>query len=83
MMYDDYNREERALCAHLFRLLHEWVTPTGNLELMTRFLNQSGHKVGEKKLGTISIYTEVALIRDAYFSKKPGVESFMDDYQRK
>jgi hypothetical protein len=21
--YDQYNREERALCAHLFRLLHE------------------------------------------------------------
>ncbi|GAH85521.1 unnamed protein product, partial [marine sediment metagenome] len=21
--YDKYNREERAICAHLFRLLHE------------------------------------------------------------
>ena len=79
MDYDYYNREERALCAHLFRLLHEWIAPASESTLITRFLNQSGLVVKQQDLGVIKIYTEVALIRDAYFHRRPLIEPFMDE----
>lgn len=81
-IYDDYNREERALCAHLFRLLHEWITPGSDPTFITRFLEQSGLDVRQQDLGVIKIYTEVALIRDAYFHRKLNAEPFMDDLAR-
>lgn len=80
MNYDFYNREERALCSHLFRLLHEWITPSSDTTLITRFLNQSGVAVEQENLREIRIYTEVALIRDAYFHRKPDVETFIDAF---
>ena len=82
MNYDDYNREERALCAHLFRLLHEWIAQDSDKVFIVRFLNQSGLSAKHPDLENIKIYTEVALIRDAYFHRKPNVESFMDDLAR-
>jgi hypothetical protein len=78
MDYDFYNREERALCSHLFRLLHEWITPSSDTALIARFLNQSGVTVEQENLREIKIFTEVALIRDAYFHRKPDVEKFID-----
>jgi len=82
MDYDYYNREERALCSHLFRLLHEWITPEGNKDLFIRFLNQSGLVANNGNLGEPRIYTEVALIRDSYYHRKPDVVPFMDDLAR-
>ncbi len=79
MNYDYYNREERALCAHLFRLLHEWIAPASDPVFITSFLNRSGLDVGQEDLVGTRIYIEVALIRDAYFHRKPNIESFMDD----
>ena len=79
MDYDYYNREERALCSHLFRLLHEWIVPGGGSTLIGRFLSQSGLVEGQQDLGEIKIYVEVALIRDAYFHRKPSIEPFMND----
>lgn len=79
MDYDFYNREERALCSHLFRLLHEWITPSSDTVFISRFLGQSGYVGQQEDLREIKIYTEVALIRDAYFHRKPDVEQFIDD----
>lgn len=78
MDYDLYNREERYYCAHLFRLLHEWISDTGHHEKFVRFLNKSGANIGQEYPGNIRIYLEVALIRDAYFVRKPNVHDWMD-----
>lgn len=78
MDYDLYNREERYYCAHLFRLLHEWISHTGHHEKFVRFLNKSGANIGQEYPGNIRIYLEVALIRDAYFVRKPNVKDLMD-----
>ena len=82
MNYDYYNREERALCAHLFRLLHEWIGPTGDSDRMRTFLRASGADCGETELKGIRIFTEVALIRDAYYIRKPDIGEFMDELVR-
>ena len=76
--YDYYNREERAICSHLFRLLHEWISPTGDADPMLQFLDASGVNCSAGNLDDIKIFTEVALIRDAYFIRKPDVGEFMD-----
>lgn len=67
--YDEYNREERYLCSHLFRLLHE---PMDSNRALREFLGYSS------ELPQFRIYAEVALIRDAYHARKPGVAPFMD-----
>jgi len=81
--YDKYNREERAICAHLFRLLHE------RLELKEKspigqFLNKlalKNHNINLADLyyDNIGIFCEVAIIRDAFQNFKPSVNRFMDD----
>jgi len=81
--YDNYNREERAICAHLFRLLHE------KLELKEKspigqFLNKlalQNHNINLTNLryDNIGIFCEVAIIRDAFQNFKPSVNRFMDD----
>ena len=86
--YDYYNREERAICSHLFRLLHEnldqqFDSPLGNF-IKLLFQNDIGFKNGNKKISdlkfeNIGIYTEVAVIRDAYQNAKPNVNEFMDN----
>jgi len=78
MDYDLYNREERYYCAHLFRLLHEWISHTGHHEKFVRFLNKSGASIGQEYPSSIRIYFEVALIRDAYFARKPNVNDWLD-----
>jgi len=60
MNYLAYNREERDLCAHLFRLLLEDQPHWGPLR----------HFIGKDIGGTPRIYCEVALIRDAYYERK-------------
>jgi hypothetical protein len=68
--YDLYNREERHLCSHLFRLLHE---PSDNYYALRMFLGRTS------ELLSFRIFSEVALIRDAYYVRCPKVEQFMDD----
>lgn len=67
--YDHYNREERYLCTHLFRLLHE---PYDNHLCLREFL-------GCEDVTGFRIYSEVALIRDAYFTRRDDPFVFMDE----
>lgn len=83
MYYDDYNREERSLCSHLFRLLHEKLADQPQASALNRFMGLLAKKIDAIKLDklrytNIGIYTEVALIRDAYFVRKDNVDSFMN-----
>lgn len=85
MHYDTYNREERAACAHLFRLLHERLatdparSPLGNvLTLIAEHLDFGGSKP-ELRADGAKVLTEVALVRDAYcYRRKPNAAPFMD-----
>lgn len=76
--YDTYNREERYICAHLFRLLQEWASPVASGHQFAAFLKKSGVEVAREASRPTDIFFEVALIRDAYFACKPEVEEFMD-----
>jgi hypothetical protein len=67
--YDTYNREERYICSHLFRLLHE---PVEEFLPLRRFLG------GLQSVDGFRIYAEVALIRDAYHVRRDDVNEFMD-----
>ncbi len=67
--YNEYNREERFICSHLFRLLHE---PHDKFRAMRDFLDKEDFK------DPFKIYAEVALIRDAYFVRKPNHHDFMN-----
>lgn len=67
--FTNYNREERDICAHLFRLLLEDQPVWGPL---CQFL-------GVEAVSSPRVYCEVALIRDAYFIRKPDTEEFMAD----
>lgn len=60
MNYIKYNREERNLCSHLFRLLHE--TQNNNL-ILNKFLEP-------RTFTNYEIFSEVALLRDAYYNYK-------------
>jgi len=74
--YDGYNREERYICSHLFRLLHE---PKDDHLALKKFLGLSSRP------DSFRIYAEVALIRDAYFARKPNredVNQFMNSLVR-
>jgi hypothetical protein len=50
---------------------------------MQLFLRRSGADCGDAELKGIKILTEVALIRDAYFVRKPDVGEFMDGLVQK
>jgi hypothetical protein len=78
MKYDTYNREERYICAHLFRLLHEWAVSERLGHHFVAFLKKSGVDDTRAASHPTGIFFEVALIRDAYFSCKPRVDEFMD-----
>ena len=69
MRYDQYNREERYLCCHLFRLLHE---PANGYGPLRTFLG------GAEDIEGFSLFVEVALIRDAYRHRRSDPASFMD-----
>jgi len=81
--YDKYNREERAICAHLFRLLHENLG-LKEKSLVGKFLKKlasKNHNINLTNLNydNISIFCEVAIIRDAFQNLKPLVNQFMDE----
>jgi hypothetical protein len=89
--YDKFNREERAICAHLFRLLHEnlgskEVNPLKLLieKLASQKIIFKNFKSGltNLKYENLAIFCEVAIIRDAYQNKKSMVNPFMDDLTR-
>ena len=64
-----YNREERDICAHLFRLiLHD----QPRWRPLCQFL-------GVERVSNPRVFCEVALIRDAYHARKPDSEGFMVD----
>jgi len=89
--YDYHNREERAICAHLFRLLHERLEDQ-SLSPLGIFLSKLSSSNLEFKNGknpltnltfkNIAIYCEASLIRDAYQNIKPTINPFMDDLTR-
>jgi len=89
--FDTYNREERAISAHLFRLLHERLeekaaSPFGQFmsELSKSSLTFGNGKVALAKLKfeNIAIYCEPSIVRDAYQSKRAERIAFMDDLTR-
>lgn len=69
MEYLQYNREERDICAHLFRLLLEDQPNWGPLRA---FLNT-------ESVENPRLFCEVALLRDAYYARKQDAESFMTE----
>lgn len=81
--YDKYNREERAICSHLFRLLHEQLdlkekSPLGRF-INKLSLQKTGINLANLSFENIGIYSEVAIIRDAFKDRKPKVNPFMDE----
>ena len=89
--YDYYNREERAICAHLFRLLHERLDDK-NASPLGQFLNKlSGQnlifKNGNSSLtnfqfDNVALFCKASIIRDAYQNAKPDINPFMDNLTR-
>ncbi len=71
--YDHYNREERYLCSHLFRLLHE---PKDDYAVLRKFTG------GVPEITDFRIFAEVALIRDAYHVRKANPFDYMDSIVR-
>ncbi|MBU1013903.1 MAG: hypothetical protein KKG99_12945 [Bacteroidetes bacterium] len=86
--YDNYNREERAICAHLFRLLHENLdskeeSPLGQfISILSKnnlsFKNGNG-SFQNLRYDNVTIFCEVSIIRDAYQNTRPDINPFMDD----
>jgi len=88
--YDEINRAERAICSHLFRLLHETRDGSFANGALAQFLNfLQGRSItllpdngvfspSGLSYTNVQIFAEVSLIRDAYFSKKPHVDDLMD-----
>lgn len=68
MNYISFNREERNLCTHLFRLLH---LENDNYHILRKFLAPT-------EFTRFDIFTEVALIRDYYFTDKKNI-MFLDE----
>jgi hypothetical protein len=69
MEYIRYNREERDICAHLFRLLLEDQPEWGPLK---EFL-------GKETIDNPRIFCEAAILRDAYYERKPHISQFISD----
>ena len=74
MLYEEYNREERHLCSHLFRLLHE---PREEHLALRTFLG------GDPGIPGFQILAEVALIRDAYRERRAAPDEFMNRLTQK
>ncbi len=94
--YDEYNREERALCAHLFRLLHEGLSSypkESYLKCIIDKIDNTNFRNAwncisnpEDELRNARIYCEVALIRDAREYGKISthdIESWADDFTQR
>lgn len=89
--YDYYNREERAICAHLFRLLHERLdekssSPLGQflekLFMSNLVLKNGSATFADLRYDNISIFCKASIIRDAYHNAKPNINPYMDDLTR-
>jgi hypothetical protein len=84
MNYDAYNREERAACAHLFRLLHERLAAEPDASPLRQVLRLLRPRLKfsagtpELRADGAAIFAEVALIRDAYQHRKSEPGAFMD-----
>lgn len=85
--YDIYNREERAICSHLFRLLHESLdekseSPFGkfikHIYDRTDAFRKPNETLEYPDFKNIGIYTEVAIIRDHYHVERSAPNDFMD-----
>ncbi len=70
MLYTQYNREERNICAHLFRVLH---CPNEDYKILREFIGTS------KLINQFDIFSEVALIRDAYHFREKNKSNFIDN----
>ncbi len=89
MRYDRYNREERALIAHLFILLHQGLDTdplrSGLAEIL-RIIEGNGLQfsryglpnINQLDFSRVGILTEVALLRDAYHANLPNITPFMN-----
>ncbi len=87
--YDDYNREERSLCAHLFRLLHENLdlkeeSPLGQFIklIFDKGIIDESVSYEDLTFQNVRIYSELAIIRDIYYDLKSDKErlgNFMDE----
>lgn len=82
--YDAYNREERAACAHLFRLLHHDLGTDPERSPLAHVVRTLGPRVtipgdssGLPVQGAV-VLAEVALIRDAYRRYRSDAARFMD-----
>lgn len=74
MLYTKYNREERNICTHLFRVLHE---AKNEYQILREFIGI------DKPIEQFEIFSEVALIRDAFFQRKDkNLSEFMDNLVR-
>ena len=71
--YDHYNREERYLCSHLFRLLHE---PKYGYAALRIFI------AGVPEITDFRIFVEVALIRDVYHVRRSNPFDCVDSIVR-
>ncbi|MCP3138611.1 hypothetical protein [Pyxidicoccus xibeiensis] len=80
--FDRFNREERAACSHLFRLLHEGLATAPQASAMARVLaalRKRGLDVPGEAADAV-VLSEVALIRDAYeMWKSSDVSGRMDE----
>jgi hypothetical protein len=71
MQHDTYTCEERNLCAHLFRLLHE---PANSYAALRAF---TGWKQGD--MPWFRVFLEVLLVRDVYTERVQDRDQFMDN----
>lgn len=70
MEYLKYNHEERNLCAHLFRVLHE---PCNDYQILREFIGE------ETSFTNFHIFVEVGLIWDAFQQRRYNENQFMND----
>jgi hypothetical protein len=82
--YIEYNREERAICAHLFRLLHENIDSkeTSPFAKFLHLIKPDKMDLSALRYENIGIFCEVAIIRDAYYIRKPEIVDFMDNFTK-
>ncbi|MFH1812178.1 MAG: hypothetical protein ABIJ09_25805 [Pseudomonadota bacterium] len=77
LLYRDYNREERALCFHLMRLLFTRIDEVGDPRPVDDFLAALDPEYQPGATG-IDVLGEVALIRDAYHARKEAPFELLD-----
>jgi hypothetical protein len=79
--YDNYNREERNLCSHLFRLLHEGLADNyldSPFASVLKILSSKSIKFSGKVLQPGSLSFNNSSRR--FFDAKPDLAVVIDDY---